>query len=54
MPRAVAFPFEALRDLLGIARAMGRAETDPVRRAALEKVRRALRDAGASCFSVRD
>lgn len=43
MPREVAFPFEAVRDLLGIARAMWRAETDPVRRAALEEIGRALR-----------
>jgi hypothetical protein len=46
MPRAVAFPFEAVRDLLGIARAMWRAESDPVRRAALAEIGRALRDAG--------
>lgn len=43
MPRAVAFPFEAVRDLLGIARAMWSAETDPVRRAQLTEMGRALR-----------
>ena len=45
MPYVVAFPFEAVRDLLGIARAMWRAESDPVRRAALADVGRALREA---------
>lgn len=45
MPRAVAFPFEPVRDLLGIARAVWRAETDPARCAALEEIGRALRAA---------
>lgn len=40
------FPFEAVRDLLGIARAMYAVETDGERRAALAEIGTALRKAG--------
>ena len=39
------FPHEALRDLIGIARAAYAAETDPARRAELAAVGKSLRDA---------
>jgi hypothetical protein len=44
-PRDPSFPFEAVRDLLGIARAMYAVETDRTRRAELAEIGSALRTA---------